>query len=72
MTTTRIYRVADGDIVRLIEAANPAQAIRHCASQRYSIKPASASDVAYLMGKGTHVETAGANEAEAAEAETRG
>ena len=72
MNPTRIYRVADGDNIRLIEATNPAQAIRHCASQRYSIKPASATDVAYLMGKGTKVETAGANDADAAEAETRG
>lgn len=58
MTASRIYRVADGDNIRLIEATNPAQAILHCASQRYSIKPASATDVAYLMGRGTKVETA--------------
>lgn len=56
--TTRIYRVADGDVVRLVEAINPAQAIRHCASQRYRIGVAKATDVAYLMGKGVRVEQA--------------
>lgn len=62
--TTRIYRVADGDTVRLIEAANPAQAIRHCATQRYHIAPARAHDVAYLMGRGVKVETAGVDAGE--------
>lgn len=67
MTATRIYRIADGDNVRLVEAANPAQALRHCALQRYTIAPAKATDVAYLMGKGVQVERAGADdEAEAA------
>ena len=56
--TTRIYRVADGDAVRLVEATNPAQALRHCALQRYTIAPAKATDVAYLMGKGIKVEQA--------------
>lgn len=56
--TTRIYRVADGDIVRLIEAANPAQALRHCATQRYHVGVAKATDVAYLMSKGVRVEQA--------------
>jgi len=56
--TTRIYRVADGDVVRLVEAINPAQAIRHCASQRYRIGVAKATDVAYLIGKGVQVEQA--------------
>ena len=55
---TRIYRVADGDNVRLIEATNPAQALRHCATQRYLIGVAKATDVAYLMGKGVRVEQA--------------
>ena len=64
--TTRIYRVADGDVIRLVEAINPAQAIRHCASQRYRIGVAKATDVAYLMGKGVQVEQAGAEGADAA------
>ena len=56
--STRIYRVDDAGTIRLIEAANPAQAIRHCASQRYHVSVANARDVAYLMGKGTQVERA--------------
>ena len=58
MSDTRIYRVADGDDVRLIEAANPAQALRFCAAARYQIEVARPKDVAYLMSKGVKVERA--------------
>ena len=54
--STRIYRVTDGDHVRLIEAPNAAQALRFCAAQRYTVKAASAQEVAKLMGAGAEVE----------------
>lgn len=63
-TATRIYRVQDGDAVRLISATNPAQALRFLAGQRYQIRPASAIDVADLMTRGTKVEAATADAAE--------
>lgn len=63
---TRIYLVRDRatDAVRLVEAANPAQAIRHAALQAYHVKPAKAIDVAYHMGKGAKVEIVKPEQAE--------
>lgn len=58
MTTTRIYRVADGDTVRLVDAATPSQAIRHCAEQHYRVSVATPWNIAELVGKGVKVEIA--------------
>lgn len=55
---TRLYRVTDGDTVRLIEATNPAQAIRFCAAKRYTVEVAKAKDVCTLMAKGVALEQA--------------
>ena len=55
---TRLYRVTDGETIRLIEAANPAQAIRFCAAQRYTVEVAKAKDVCTLMAKGIVLEQA--------------
>lgn len=75
---TRIYVVTDGrdaTAARLIEAGNAAQAVRH-AARHYTAAPASAKDVAHLIGRGVAVEVAGkAPEQialEAAEASLRG
>ena len=43
---TRIYVAKKGDLIRIIEAANPSQAGRHIAAE-WEIKPASAKDMAY-------------------------
>ena len=55
---TRIYQVTDNDTVRLIDAANPAQAIRFCAAQRYTVQVAKAKDICTLMAKGVVLEQA--------------
>lgn len=55
----RIYAVtsrADGK-ARLIEATNPAQAMRHVAHDLFDVAPASARTVANLMGQGITLET---------------
>lgn len=41
---------------RLVDAANPAQALRHVTSQQFAVKAASASLVAKLMGAGIKLE----------------
>jgi hypothetical protein len=56
---TRIYLVYEDTVARLIEAANPAQALRHCAEQRFSIAPAKTKEIAFHMGRGVKVEVAG-------------
>lgn len=56
---TRIYAVTsriDGK-ARLIEAINPAQAMRHVAHDLFEVAPANARTVANLMGQGVRVET---------------
>lgn len=53
---TRIYQVTDGETIRLIEAANPSQAVRHCAAQRYSVQVAKTKDVCTLMANGVVLE----------------
>lgn len=61
----RIYVVeengSDG-VVRatLVEAGSQAQAIRHVAGSRFSASPASARQVADLLGEGAKVEVANA------------
>lgn len=56
-TTTRIYAVTDGPTTRLVEAATPAQAIRHVA-RRMLCTVASAKHVARLVSEGVPVELA--------------
>jgi len=67
----RIYIVrnkTDGENTsRLILAGNPAQAMRHVANDLFSVKAASATDVAELMGAGATLEK---SKAEAEQAET--
>ena len=55
----RLYIVTEPNHApRLIEAANPAQAIRHCA-KKFAVRVAKASDVALLMSEGAKVEKTG-------------
>lgn len=57
--TTRLYKVdQDTGDKYLIEAATPAQALRHVTSGMFKVAPASAKDVALLMDQGVKVETA--------------
>jgi hypothetical protein len=61
----RIYLVSttspiEGESDRMVMATNPAQAMRHVAKSRYSIKPATAIDVARRMIAGALVEDASA------------
>lgn len=75
MTDTRIYRVTDRStqVPRLVEASNPAAAIRHVAKLRYAVDVPSAKEVAALMSSGYRVEVAGADNAgEAQQAAVRG
>lgn len=61
---TRIYAVTskiDGK-ARLVEAANPAQAMRHVAHDLFEVAPANARTVATLMGQGITLETGKAEE----------
>lgn len=54
-----IYVVTDtvNTATRLIEAPNPAQALRHVTSQQFAVKAATAALVAKLMGAGIKVES---------------
>ena len=54
-----IYVVTDtaNTATRLIEAPNPAQALRHVTSQQFAVKAATASLVAKLMGTGIQLES---------------
>jgi hypothetical protein len=45
---------------RLVDAQNPARALRHVTSTQFGIKAASAALVAKLMGAGIQLETANA------------
>jgi hypothetical protein len=54
----------------LVDAATPAQALRHVTAGMFSVTPATPKDVARLMDDGVKVENA--RDAEAAEAATRG
>jgi ribosome biogenesis SPOUT family RNA methylase Rps3 len=42
---------------RLVDAPNPARALRHVTSQQFGVKAASAALVAKLMGAGIQLET---------------
>lgn len=55
----RIYAVTEKmtGLSRLIEAQNPAQAIRHVANDMFEVKAASASTVARLMSGGAKLES---------------
>ena len=72
--STRIYLVTDQttQAQRLIEAAHQAQAIRHVAQKRYSVRVARQSDLIALLPNGAVVECAETTEttgpADAAEA----
>lgn len=52
MAETRIYLIDDSQTgnQRLVDATNPAQAIRHVSLSRFIAKPASPKDVARLLG----------------------
>lgn len=54
-----LYSVTDmtHSSTRLVDAANPAQALRHVTSSQFAVKAASASLVAKLMGAGIKLET---------------
>ena len=55
----RIYIVrskGDTQPARLIQAGNPAQAMRHVANDLFAVKAASSFDVAELMSAGTTLE----------------
>lgn len=55
---TRIYTVISktDNKTRLVEAANPAQALRHVAHDLFEVKPANAMKVASLMLEGVEYE----------------
>lgn len=58
--TNRVYRVECVDEPeRLVQASSIAQAIRHCAGQRYKATPAKPLEIAKLMTSGTKLEVAG-------------
>lgn len=54
-----LYSVTDmtHSSTRLVDAPNPAQALRHVTSSQFAVKAASASLVAKLMGAGIKLET---------------
>jgi len=54
-----LYVVTDTQTAntRLIDAPNPAQAVRHVTSERFAAKAASAALVAKLMGAGIKLES---------------
>ena len=54
----RIYKVTNGDITHLVQAASQAQALRHVAGKTFSVDVAKAIDVAQFMGKGAIIEFA--------------
>ena len=65
-TATRVYLVtaADDGEARLVRAANPAQAIRHVARERYRANVASQDTLVDMLSAGEPVETAGAEPTE--------
>ena len=54
-----LYSVTDltHSSTRLVDAPNPAQALRHVTSQQFAVKAATAGLVAKLMGAGIKLET---------------
>lgn len=67
MPTTRLYFVSDSDsgAEMLVDATNPAQAIRH-AARHFKANPASPREVARLVADGVKVEYASTAEPEPA------
>lgn len=57
---TRYYIIAvDGKVTNLVEAQNPAQAIKHVTRGKYTATPATTKDVATLLvDKGMKIEKA--------------
>lgn len=61
---TRLYVVSSELGTKyLVDAATPAQALRHVTAGMFEVKPASPKDVARLVADGVQVETAGEQEA---------
>jgi hypothetical protein len=61
---TRIYLVSqDVGNKYLVDAATPAQALRHVAAGMFDVKVATPHDVARLVADGVAVESAGEQEA---------
>jgi hypothetical protein len=54
-----LYIVTDSSnsATRLVEAANPAQALRHVTAKQFAVASASAAAVAKLMSAGIKLET---------------
>ena len=67
-TPTRIYIVKDKDppepveSTRLVRAANPSQALRHVATEAFTVDVATQDDLVRALGDGITVETAGGAE----------
>lgn len=66
---TRIYAVQAGDIFRLVEANTKNAALRHVAKDLITVEVANQKTLVAAMKDGVQVETAGAEEPEAATAE---
>lgn len=62
MAETRIYKVAqtvgDTTVIRLVDAATPAQAVRHVVRDSVRCEVCSVPDAIMLAGKGAAVEKA--------------
>lgn len=57
---TRIYVVRNSaGAARLVQAPNPAQALRHVTKQEFTVRAATAIEVANLMSAGAKLELAG-------------
>ncbi len=62
--TTRLYIVSqDTGDKYLVDAATPAQALRHVTTGMFYVKPATPKDVARLVADGVKVQSADAREA---------
>lgn len=58
---TRIYVVRNSSgAARVVQAPNPAQALRHVTKQEFTVRAATAVEVANLMSAGAKLELAGA------------
>ena len=57
-TEQRIYKVTNGGVTHLVQAASQAQALRHVAGKTFTVEVAKAIDVATHMSKGATVEVA--------------
>ncbi len=66
-TPTRLYTVKNGDKARLVEAANPAQAVRHVAADTFTCSVTGALEAVQLRDQGVAVEKAGKTEEQESE-----